>query len=716
MKRHLPWVLVCLILFHLDYACGQDSLNVTCLAQVEGWGYGYDFVLHDSIAIVASDYCGARIVDISEPEHPEEIAFFETDGSCRNVATIGNIAVVNAWYRLYFVDISDPSSPQEIGSYSGSSNSIYDMTMMGNHIILRQVYSGRVDIVDASNPSQPHLVWSSEDTLYVNGFCVQDSLLYIADEELAIFDLHNPNAPVFVGTTAIDGTIEDVVVAANYAYLLDGNTDDGTPVGIHIFDISDPDTPISSGVLNLSHEMEYLYNINGQLYAFSEPHVNQIAVINGAGTATLELVNYHYLKGLANKAAARNGSLFINTGYKGLRVFEDTQGQSLVEIGCIDPPMSISAVKIVNDYAYVGSSEGSVRLYDISNPAAPVQTGMCYTDYGTMNDLAYRDGIVYTLQSTYCLHIIDVHDPYNPAEAGSFGMCFDNMQAIELRDDYAFIAGFNGFHVFDISNPHFPAPLISLPTGGLLYTFVLHGDFAYCQMDNSLLIYDISNPHAPSLANTIVEYEFDGLEIAGNYLYTVENDSNLTVFSLENPTSPQLLNSITLPFRWCTLEACSNGRLFLSHEWDGMSIHSLTDPLNPEMVGRYITPGYFCDVDSQGDIACVADHDYFGIYDISGTVPITFPSPVPWHYEFTSYPNPFNSSTQIAFELPVKSRVHLTITDILGRQVADLIDAQLPAGSYRKPFQPESALASGLYFARLDAGAFHQVRKLMLIK
>ncbi len=88
-----------------------------------------------------------------------------------------------------------------------------------------------------------------------------------------------------------------------------------------------------------------------------------------------------------------------------------------------------------------------------------------------------------------------------------------------------------------------------------------------------------------------------------------------------------------------------------------------------------------------------------------------------------NFPNPFNPTTTFAFALPRQVGVRLTIFDLNGRQVAQLINEELPAGRYEIPFDA-SNLASGVYLYRLSAGnpsagsgqGFSQVRKMMLIK
>ena len=80
-----------------------------------------------------------------------------------------------------------------------------------------------------------------------------------------------------------------------------------------------------------------------------------------------------------------------------------------------------------------------------------------------------------------------------------------------------------------------------------------------------------------------------------------------------------------------------------------------------------------------------------------------------------NFPNPFNSSTVIRFELPVASAVRVEIFDVLGRSVALLEDGPLSAGAYTLPWSP-AGLASGTYICRFRAGDFDAERTLMLLK
>ena len=80
-----------------------------------------------------------------------------------------------------------------------------------------------------------------------------------------------------------------------------------------------------------------------------------------------------------------------------------------------------------------------------------------------------------------------------------------------------------------------------------------------------------------------------------------------------------------------------------------------------------------------------------------------------------NYPNPFNPTTQINYSIQKSGLVTLKIYDVLGRQVATLVNQVQNAGSHTINFDA-SKLSSGVYFYRLDAGNYQSVKKMMLLK
>ncbi|MBE0538438.1 MAG: T9SS type A sorting domain-containing protein [Ignavibacterium sp.] len=80
-----------------------------------------------------------------------------------------------------------------------------------------------------------------------------------------------------------------------------------------------------------------------------------------------------------------------------------------------------------------------------------------------------------------------------------------------------------------------------------------------------------------------------------------------------------------------------------------------------------------------------------------------------------NYPNPFNPRTKISWQSPVGSHQTLKVYDVIGNEVATLVNEYKPAGMYNVQFTMNN-LASGIYFYRLQAGSFVQTKKMLLIK
>jgi len=79
------------------------------------------------------------------------------------------------------------------------------------------------------------------------------------------------------------------------------------------------------------------------------------------------------------------------------------------------------------------------------------------------------------------------------------------------------------------------------------------------------------------------------------------------------------------------------------------------------------------------------------------------------------YPNPFNSTTRIVYNVPQSSHISLMLYDITGRVIATLVNDNLQAGVYTASLNADD-LPSGLYFVRLEAGGQLITRKIMLIR
>ena len=120
-------------------------------------------------------------------------------------------------------------------------------------------------------------------------------------------------------------------------------------------------------------------------------------------------------------------------------------------------------------------------------------------------------------------------------------------------------------------------------------------------------------------------------------------------------------------------------------------------------------PGAFeRDVVTVGAVIGINPPTPTAVSELDGAVPTSFGLE-------QSYPNPFNSSTNIQFGLPHEAPVVLRVYDALGQAQETLVDEVLQAGRYTVDYDA-AALASGMYFYRIEAGGFTSTRKFTLLK
>ena len=80
-----------------------------------------------------------------------------------------------------------------------------------------------------------------------------------------------------------------------------------------------------------------------------------------------------------------------------------------------------------------------------------------------------------------------------------------------------------------------------------------------------------------------------------------------------------------------------------------------------------------------------------------------------------NYPNPFNPATTIKYSIPELSFVILKVYDVLGNEIAILVNEEKPIGNYEVEFDA-TTLPSGIYFYRLQTSNFIQTKKMVLMK
>jgi hypothetical protein len=143
-----------------------------------------------------------------------------------------------------------------------------------------------------------------------------------------------------------------------------------------------------------------------------------------------------------------------------------------------------------------------------------------------------------------------------------------------------------------------------------------------------------------------------------------------------------------------------------------------------DVLGRYVWPNYFVGSTYAEEIAYLKGwvasrltwlDANFRTTDVTGRQDVTGAGDTPGPRLFQNYPNPFNPTTSIRYHLSAASNVRLAVYDLLGREVAMLVNEVKAPGSYSARFDA-AGLAAGVYLCRMTAGEFTRTRTMLLVK
>ena len=208
-------------------------------------------------------------------------------------------------------------------------------------------------------------------------------------------------------------------------------------------------------------------------------------------------------------------------------------------------------------------------------------------------------------------------------------------------------------------------------------------------------------------------------QVATGYYYSIHIGSNDYIYANEyrstnnGETWTQMNSGGASPFAYTEN---SLGHLFAGHGWGVYRSTDYGDNWIQVNDGLTFTEILSLAVDSDGYLyAGTNGRSVFKTVNSTTTdvEEIKF-EPISFYLE-QNYPNPFNPSTVISYQSPESGNVTLKVYDVLGREVATLVDEYRNSGKYEIKFDAIN-LPSGVYFYQLKAGSFVQTRKMILLK
>jgi hypothetical protein len=264
-------------------------------------------------------------------------------------------------------------------------------------------------------------------------------------------------------------------------------------------------------------------------------------------------------------------------------------------------------VVVAGSYAYVANDTDGLRIYDVSTPSNPTNVGHINDLYKPDGSPAYNGADAYDLvvQGNYVylangfdgLRIYDVSNPVAPVHVGH--KVFNNggqwACGIAVSGRYAFLAdyvGLSAYDISDLSNPLFLGTTYCNSNGGIALSVFVSGNYAYvADKGEGLQIFDISNPAAASIVGHINNGGTTNGTIAaahvivrGNYAYLANNTDGMRIYDVSNPANPVNVGLATNVFgAYSKHIAISGSYAFVANSFDGVRIDFLGIPASPSL-------------------------------------------------------------------------------------------------------------------------------------
>lgn len=699
-------VLVALICFGATGALAQDPQNITCINQYyHNWQDGvYGVTMRDDVAFLACGSEGLRIVDLSNPALPIDLGHFASGGAYA-VTLAGDYAVVGGSQSAIIVNISDLTRPFETSRVS-TANYVTKIQIVGNRVFVAA--ANGIVFADITNPAEPLVLWSTAEygaaDLEAHGNLVYAACTYRGLVVLDITDITDPQevGNVQVGWEYVNG----VSVSGNYAYLAAGWA------GLAVVDLT---------------TMQVVAGIDSFQYAMGVDVVDGFCYINyGNPECPLAIVD----------------------------ISDPLAPQTL---GIYDPPSDLYSFEVAGNVVYVADVYHGLRVVSITDPAAPEEIQR-YSRYGEDRDVIVSGNLAF-VREDYKLKIVDVADMQNPRELGYYEMDWPYGD-LDVLGNVAYLTthGYNCVYAVDVSDPAAPTLISRFYVGDydIHYRMAIYDHYGYLVENDGLRIVDLADPAHLQEVGFFSRFVGNAeIAVGGHYAFINAGfNHQLLALDLTNPIAPTVVGSYFLDnysvgmtvsdgvlyaatpnklwefsatsfANWAPLGETSMSSEFGLHlqnlsvqnkfayltATQGLYVFDVNDPAAPRLVGQHATSGTALAVTVTGSVAVVADRTNLGFYDCAGALSSDQETTATTPQEFVllpNYPNPFNASTQIPFELAKRDRVTITIFDVLGRSVTMLTDREFTAGRHELRWDGTDGsghmAASGRYFVQVRAG------------
>jgi hypothetical protein len=650
-------------------------------------------IIQDSIGYALMGTYRLLIVDFRNPLRPVILSQLQFPlGLYLDLVVEGTLAFVKRWNSYtYCIDVSDPTLPY-IRSTFLPLTEWGRLAISNRNLYLADRGCCPVYHIDVSNPDSARYTPLTGLPLVVRTLYAKDTLLLIGTSQLYIYSIATPTSPMLLSNIMISTEgVYTITLKGDTAFV--GSSDRR----VTAVDISDRINPVNLGTYTppIGHQGSP-WELAAEDTVLFASYATGMKTLSVANPSSISLLSYFPTGYQTKKVIVRTGLAYVTSGGAGLWVVDLSDPLHPRRVGNIQTAGEAYDLVIDSNIAYLSLSSGigsGIWTIDIGQPESMtvLDTIMLNSPYA----ISKSGSLLLVTHNRYypetTLTVLDVSDPSSIQYVS--GAVAGNTREITSKDSIAFVATSSGF---------------GSPNPGLN-------------------IYDCRSPANPQLRSTTLGHA-RGVSVSGNLAYVHRGDSTFVV-DITDLTSPVIVGRVRHPppggsgYDWES--RFSHNRLFWSQviKW---GVVDVSNPYQPSILFETEWGG-------GGGIDVVGDTIYVTT-DVSGVAiyrhkfgstsvghePLTIPHEVRL---FPNYPNPFNPSTKIRFEVPgsgtsassVEPFVLLKVYNLLGQEVATLVSEELSPGSYTTVFDG-SGLPSGVYFYRLTSSGRTVTQRMMILR
>ncbi len=489
---------------------------------------------------LAADTSDIQLFDVSRPRAPRLVGQLRQPGRASAIAIAGQRAYVGTHeHGLYVYELSDPRHPMML-SHLSLEMAVMHLAVTATHVYVAG-FSHGVGIIDVTDATAPtHLTTLLPDPFggAVLGVAVHEQRLYIAADNLTVYDIHNPAEPRQLarlglksayGLTAHNG---HVYVANQYQ-------------GLQIIDATVSKPRLAGSVETTNRAVRLMVR----------DHIAYVADVLGG----LHLID-------------------VSEPDRPTRV------QHLPNLG------QIVDVWVEGDFAYLanrkGRGQGRLLVVDIRQPHKARVVG-AYRN-GSLTDVVLASPLAYTLDAFGGLQVVDVSQPHHPTLLGT-QLISGVAQGLALYGTHALVAaGEGGLSLIDVSQPHHPTTVAQLDLDGESVDVALWETYAYVATGTAgIAVVDVSQPSAPRLIRYVQPDEDEPdtkivcLAVGDGDLYASNTHSQLLLWRLASPQEPRLQQRLAHPNGTLWALARHGDLLYATTILKHLMIYDVSDPTQP---------------------------------------------------------------------------------------------------------------------------------------